>query len=68
MRVSNSNYNGRMARTLTEAFGAHTSTTIHPMGSDKHKLPRRKMAQATVSYLVMVVVCSVAAVITVVMQ
>ena len=68
MRVSQSNYTGRMARSLNEAFGAHTSTHIHPMGSDKRKIPRRKMAQATVSYLIAVVACSVAAVITVVMQ
>ena len=68
MRVSQSNYTGRMARSLSEAFGAHTSTYIQPMGSDKRKLPRRKMAQVTVSYLIAVVACSVAAVITVVMQ
>lgn len=41
----NSNYTGRFNRTLTEAFGAHTSTKIYPMGSDRVKLPRRKMAQ-----------------------
>ena len=68
MRVSQSNYTGRMARSLNEAFGAHTSTYIHPMGSDKRKMPRRKMAQATVSYLIAVVACSAAAVITAVMQ
>lgn len=62
----NSNYTGRMARTLTEAFGAHTSTKIYPMGSDRVKLRRRKMAQATVSYLVATVACAGAAVVAVV--
>lgn len=66
MRVSNSNYTGRMARSLNEAFGAHTSTHIHPMGSDRVKLPRRKMAQATVSYLIAVAACTAAAIVVVV--
>ena len=66
MRVSQSNYTGRMARSLNEAFGAHTSTHIHPIGSDKRKLPRRKMAQATVSYLIAVAACTGAAVVAVV--
>ena len=58
----------RHPRTLEDAFGPYSRGPIHPMGSDKRKLPRRKMAQATVSYLIAVVACSAAAVITVVMQ
>ena len=58
----------RHPRTMQEAFGPYAGRHIHSMGSDKRKLPRRKMAQATVSYLIAVVACSVAAVITVVMQ
>ena len=58
----------RHPRTMQEAFGPYAGQHIHPMGSDKCKLPRRKMTQATVSYLIAVVACSVAAVITVVMQ
>ena len=62
----NSNYTGRFNRTLTEAFGAHTSTKIYPMGSDRVKLRRRKMAQATLSYLVATAFCVGAAAIAVV--
>ena len=62
----NSNYTGRMSRSLTEAFGPPTSTKIYPMGSDRVKLPRRKMAQATASYLVATAACIGAAVVAVV--
>ena len=58
----------RHPRTLESAFGPYSRGPIHPMGSDKRKLPRRKMAQATVSYLIAVAACTGAAVVAVVMQ
>ena len=58
----------RHPRSMVEAWGPYARGPINPMGSDKRKLPRRKMAQATVSYLIAVVACSAAAVITAVMQ
>lgn len=60
MRVSQSNYTGRMSRSLTEAFGAHTSTHIRPMGSDRIRLRRRKMSPALKSYLIAFAACAVA--------
>lgn len=58
----------RHPRTMEDAFGPYARGPINPIGSDKRKLPRRKMAQATVSYLIAVVACSAAAVVAVVCE
>jgi hypothetical protein len=61
MQTSHSNYTGRMARSLTEAFGAHTSTHIYPLGSDKKPIRRGpRMSQALWSYAVAAVVVGLA--------
>ena len=62
MRTSHSNYTGRMARSLTEAFGAHTSARIYPMGSDKKRFRRTvRMQPAFWSYVAMLALVGVAA-------
>lgn len=48
-------------RTLEQAFGPYAGRYIHPMGSDKFKMPRRKMSPTARSYLVMLVLVAVAA-------
>lgn len=50
-------------RTMQQAFGAYTNNTLHPMGSDKFKPRRRKLAPHLVAYLLIVVIMTVCALI-----
>ena len=50
------------SRSLEQAFGPYArGSKLYPMGSDKFKPRRRKMAPALKSYLIAAVVCGVAA-------
>lgn len=54
-------------RTLEVAFGPYArGSVLHPMGSDKFKMPRRKASPMLGVYLAALAICGVAAAIVVV--